>query len=67
MKLRQLEYLVEVVRQGLNVTEAARVLHSSQPGISSQIKSLEEELGFPVFVRQGRHLADLTDAGRDIL
>jgi len=67
MKLRQLEYLVEVVRQGMNVTEAAGVLHSSQPGISSQIKSLEEELGFPVFVRQGRHLVDLTDAGRDVL
>lgn len=67
MKLRQLEYLVEVVRQGLSVTAAAQALHTSQPGISSQIKQLEEELGFPVFVRQGRHLIDVTDAGRDVL
>ncbi|MBS1269607.1 MAG: HTH-type transcriptional regulator CysB [Gammaproteobacteria bacterium] len=67
MKLRQLEYLTEVVRQGLNVTAAAEILHTSQPGISSQIKLLEEELGFPLFVRQGRHLAALTDAGQDVL
>ncbi|HSH44206.1 MAG TPA: HTH-type transcriptional regulator CysB [Arenicellales bacterium] len=67
MKLRQLEYLVEVVRQGLSVTAAAQSLHTSQPGISSQIRLLEDELGFPVFVRQGRHLVDLTDAGRDVL
>lgn len=67
MKLRQLEYLREVVRQGLSVTAAAETLHTSQPGISSQIKRLEEELGFPLFVRQGRHLVELTDAGRDVL
>lgn len=67
MKLRQLEYLVEVVRQGMSVTAAADNLHTSQPGISSQIKLLESELGFPVFVRQGRHLVDLTDAGRGVL
>lgn len=67
MKLRQLEYLVEVVRQGLSITAAAEALHTSQPGISSQIKSLEEELGFPVFVRQGRNIVELTDAGRDVL
>lgn len=67
MKLRQLEYFVEVARQGMNVTEAANVLHASQPGLSSQIKSLEEELGFPVFIRQGRHLVDLTDSGREVM
>jgi len=67
MKLRQLEYLVEVARQGLSVTAAAQSLHTSQPGISSQIKLLEDELGFPVFVRQGRHLVDITDAGRGVL
>jgi len=67
MKLRQLEYMVEVVRQGMSVTAASQALHTSQPGISSQIKLLEEELGFPVFVRQGRHLAALTDAGHDVL
>jgi LysR family transcriptional regulator, cys regulon transcriptional activator len=67
MKLRQLEYLVEVVRQGLSVTAAAQSLHTSQPGISSQIRLLEDELGFPLFVRQGRNLVDLTDAGRQVL
>jgi len=67
MKLRQLEYLVEIVRQGLSVTAAAQTLHTSQPGISSQMKLLEDELGFPMFVRQGRHLIDLTDAGRSVL
>jgi len=67
MKLRQLEYLVEVVRQGMSVTAAADALHTSQPGISSQIRQLEDELGFPIFRRQGRHLAELTDAGRDVL
>lgn len=67
MKLRQLEYLVEIVRQGMSITAASHALHTSQPGISSQIKSLEEELGFPVFVRQGRNLVDLTDAGRDVI
>lgn len=67
MKLRQLEYLVEVVRQGMSVTAAAETLYTSQPGISSQIKLLEDELGFPIFIRQGRHLVELTDAGRDVL
>lgn len=62
-----MEYLIEVVRHGLSITAAAEALHTSQPGISSQIKSLEEELAFPIFVRQGRHLVDLTDAGRDVL
>lgn len=66
MKLRQLEYMVEVVRHGMSVTAAAQSLHTSQPGISNQIRLLEDELGFPVFIRQGRHLLDLTDAGREV-
>lgn len=67
MKLRQLEYVVEVVRQGLNVTAAAQSLYTSQPGISSQVKQLEDELGFPIFIRQGKHLVELTDAGQEVL
>src|ERR671934_279791 len=45
MKLQQLRYLTEVVRRGLNVSEAAEALHTSQPGVSKQIRALEDELG----------------------
>ena len=53
MKLQQLRYLVEVARRGLNVSEAAEVLYTSQPGVSKQIKMLEDELGVIVFERSG--------------
>ena len=64
MKLQQLRYLTEVVRRGLNVSEAAAALHTSQPGISKQIRSLEEELGIQVFVRHGKRLVSLTEPGK---
>lgn len=67
MKLHQLRYLVAVVQQGLNVTAAARVLHTSQPGVSKQIKLLEDELGFQVFKREGRTLTRLTAAGQQVI
>jgi LysR family cys regulon transcriptional activator len=67
MKLHQLRYLVAVVQQGLNVTAAARVLHTSQPGVSKQIKLLEDELGFQVFEREGRNLTRVTAAGQDVV
>lgn len=67
MKLRQLHYIHEVARRGLNVTAAAEALHTSQPGVSKQIKLLEEELGVDVFVRNGKHLAEITPAGKRIL
>ena len=67
MKLLQLRYLVAVVQQGLNVTAAARVLHTSQPGVSKQIKLLEDELGFQVFKREGRTLTRLTAAGQQVI
>ena len=53
MKLQQLRYLVEVAKQGLNVSEAAEKLHTSQPGISKQIRLLEDELGVQIFIRNG--------------
>ncbi|MBI0416079.1 MAG: LysR family transcriptional regulator, partial [Nitrosospira sp.] len=53
MKLQQLRYLCEVVNQGLNLSEAAKSLHTSQPGISKQIQLLESELGVDIFVRHG--------------
>lgn len=67
MKLQQLRYLVEVAKQGLNVSEAAEKLHTSQPGISKQIRLLEDELGVQVFVRNGKRVVDVTAPGRDIL
>ncbi|MBT5032689.1 MAG: HTH-type transcriptional regulator CysB [Proteobacteria bacterium] len=67
MKLRQLEYVVEVIKQGLNITNAAGSLHTSQPGISNQIKALEEELGVSIFERNGKHITRLTRAGKDLV
>ena len=67
MKLQQLRYLVEVSRHGLNVSEAAEALHTSQPGVSKQIKLLEDELGVIVFERSGKRLTSVTEPGRAIL
>ena len=63
MNLQQLKYLCAVVDHGLNVSDAAEALYTSQPGISKQIRQLEDELGLTVFVRQGKRLASLTPAG----
>jgi len=63
MNLQQLKYLCAVVDHGLNVSDAAEALYTSQPGISKQIRQLEDELGLRVFVRQGKRLASLTPAG----
>ena len=63
MNLQQLRYLVAVVDNGLNVSEAAEALYTSQPGISKQIRQLEDELGVQVFVRAGKRLARLTPPG----
>lgn len=67
MKLQQLRYLVEVAKQGLNVSEAAETLHTSQPGISKQIRLLEDELGFQVFVRSGKRITAVTPPGKEVL
>lgn len=67
MKLHQLRYLHEVVRQGLNITSAADALSTSQPGISKQIQLLEEELGLQVFHRNGKRLTGVTEPGSQIL
>ncbi|MBB5191028.1 LysR family cys regulon transcriptional activator [Silvimonas terrae] len=67
MKLQQLRYLVEVSKQGLNVSEAAEKLHTSQPGISKQIRLLEDELGVQIFIRNGKRVVDVTAPGREIL
>src|SRR3954462_2945602 len=67
MKLQQLRYLAEVVRRGLNVSEAAEALHTSQPGVSKQIRALEDELGVQVFVRHGKRLASITEPGKAVV
>ncbi len=67
MKLRQLIYIREVARCNLNITTAAERLFTSQPGISKQIKQLEDELGVDIFARNGKHLANITPAGQRIL
>jgi LysR family cys regulon transcriptional activator len=67
MNLQQLRYVSEEVRRGLTVSEAAEALHTSQPGVSKQIRALEEELGTALFVRQGKRFTALTDAGREVL
>src|SRR5918911_3033226 len=67
MKLQQLRYLSEVARRGLNVSEAAEALHTSQPGVSKQIRALEDELGIQVFVRHGKRLASVTEPGKAVV
>ena len=67
MKLHQLRYLLTIVQNGLNITAAARALHTSQPGISKQIRLLEEELGFQIFERDGRNVTRVTAPGQEVV
>lgn len=67
MTLRQLRYIVAVVRHGLNVSAAAEHLFTSQPGVSKQIRLLEDELGVEIFERTGRQLTRVTPAGEAII
>ena len=67
MKLQQLRYIVEIQRQGLNVSEAAESLYTSQPGISKQVKLLEDELGVAIFERSGKRFTGVSEPGRVVL
>jgi LysR family cys regulon transcriptional activator len=67
MKLQQLRYITEVARQNLNLSVAAKALFTSQPGISKEVRSLEEELGVDIFVRHGKRVVAITEPGRAIL
>jgi LysR family cys regulon transcriptional activator len=67
MKLQQLRYIWEVAHHDLNVSATAQVLFTSQPGISKQIRLLEDELGVEIFARSGKHLTRVTPAGQAIL
>ncbi|MDP9045162.1 MAG: CysB family HTH-type transcriptional regulator [Pseudomonadota bacterium] len=63
MNFQQLRSVREALRCGLNLTEVAKALHTSQPGVSRQIRELEEELGVDLFVRTGKRLTSLTEVG----
>ena len=67
MNLQQLRYVHEVARRGLNVSDAAGALFTSQPGVSKQIRLLESELGVEIFVRHGKRLASVTEPGKAVL
>ena len=67
MNIQQLRYLHEIARRGLNVSEAAAALFTSQPGVSKQVRLLEEELGITVFERSGKRLTGITEPGRQVL
>lgn len=63
MNLQQLRCVREAVRRGLNLTEAARALHTSQPGVSRSIRELERELGIEIFLRHGKRVTAVTEPG----
>lgn len=67
MKLQQLRYIVEITNNNLNVSATAQSLFTSQPGISKQVRLLEDELGIQIFERTGKHLSQVTPAGKDII
>ena len=67
MKLQQLKYLLAIVDNGLNITAAAERLYTSQPGVSKQLKLLEEELGLQLFIRKGKSLGGITTAGKQVI
>ena len=67
MNLQQLRYLCAIVDHGLNVSDAAEALFTSQPGVSKQVRQLEDELGVQVFVRTGKRLASITPAGEAVV
>ena len=67
MNLHQFRFVQEAVRRNLNLTETAKALHTSQPGVSKAIIELEEELGVEIFARHGKRLTSLTEPGRAVL
>jgi len=67
MNLQQLRYLQEIERQNLNISDAAEALYTSQPGVSKQIRLLEDELGIEIFIRNGKRITAITEPGKAIL
>lgn len=67
MNLHQFRFVQEAVRHNLNLTEAAKALHTSQPGVSKAILELEDELGVDIFARHGKRLKRITEPGQHVL
>jgi LysR family cys regulon transcriptional activator len=67
MNLHQFKFVQEAARRNLNLTEAAKALHTSQPGVSKAIIELEEELGIEIFSRHGKRLKKITEPGQHVL
>ncbi|MFV0681339.1 CysB family HTH-type transcriptional regulator [Ottowia sp.] len=67
MNLHQFRFVQEAARRNLNLTEAAKALHTSQPGVSKAIIELEEELGIDIFIRHGKRLKRITEPGEHVL
>ncbi|MDO4705479.1 MAG: CysB family HTH-type transcriptional regulator [Comamonadaceae bacterium] len=67
MNLHQFRFVQEAVRRNLNLTETAKVLHTSQPGVSKAIIELEDELGVEIFARHGKRLKRITEPGQHVL
>ena len=67
MNLHQFRFVQEAARRNLNLTEAAKALHTSQPGVSKAIIELEEELGIDIFARHGKRLKRITEPGLQVL
>jgi LysR family transcriptional regulator, cys regulon transcriptional activator len=67
MNFQQLRSVREAVRRGFNLTDVAHALHTSQPGVSRQIRELEDELGIDLFIRVGKRLTGLTEPGEQVL
>ena len=67
MKLHQLKYLLATVDNQFNITLAAEKIYTSQPGISKQVRMLEDELGIQIFGRSGKHLTHVTAPGNEVI
>ncbi len=67
MNLHQFRFVQEAARRNLNLTEAAKALHTSQPGVSKAIIELEGELGIEIFARHGKRLRRITEPGQHVI
>ncbi|MCW8880093.1 MAG: LysR family transcriptional regulator [Kangiellaceae bacterium] len=67
MKLQQLRFILAIAESGLNITQASERLYTSQPGVSKQLRLLEDELGIKIFARNGKNLVGITEEGRVVL